>query len=137
MAFRLPSIEMTSKKRPRFPRKRLQFNVESIGCRRAEPRTFNASAKKIRLYCVRKVHADVFLNSPTIYADYYYILRALQNVYGLPEGSEQMNALRILHSESSRGWGGQEHRTLKEMVMLRARRHDREGPVPGDPHPVA
>lgn len=30
-----------------------------------------------------------------------------------------MKALRILHSESSKGWGGQEIRTLKEMVALR------------------
>jgi glycosyltransferase involved in cell wall biosynthesis len=34
-----------------------------------------------------------------------------------------MKALRILHSESSKGWGGQEHRTLKEMTVLRARGH--------------
>src|SRR5260370_17513248 len=34
-----------------------------------------------------------------------------------------MKALRILHSESSGGWGGQEHRTLKEMIVLRARGH--------------
>ncbi|WP_438390958.1 glycosyltransferase family 4 protein [Caballeronia sp. DA-9] len=34
-----------------------------------------------------------------------------------------MKALRVLHSESSTGWGGQEHRTLKEMVILRTRGH--------------
>jgi glycosyltransferase involved in cell wall biosynthesis len=37
-----------------------------------------------------------------------------------------MKALRILHSESSEGWGGQEHRTLKEMTVLRARGHSVE-----------
>ncbi|OXC75425.1 glycosyltransferase family 4 protein [Caballeronia sordidicola] len=37
-----------------------------------------------------------------------------------------MDALRILHSESSKGWGGQEHRTLKEMTVLRARGHSIE-----------
>jgi glycosyltransferase involved in cell wall biosynthesis len=31
--------------------------------------------------------------------------------------------LRILHSESSNGWGGQEHRTFKEMLALRERGH--------------
>ncbi|KMY85176.1 Glycosyltransferase [Candidatus Paraburkholderia calva] len=31
--------------------------------------------------------------------------------------------LKILHSESSRGWGGQEIRTLKEMLALRERDH--------------
>lgn len=31
--------------------------------------------------------------------------------------------LKILHTESSLGWGGQEHRTFKEMVSLRARGH--------------
>ena len=30
-----------------------------------------------------------------------------------------MKSLKILHSESSRGWGGQEVRTLKEMIALR------------------
>jgi len=35
----------------------------------------------------------------------------------------QMKELKILHSESSSGWGGQEHRTLKEMIALRARGH--------------
>lgn len=34
-----------------------------------------------------------------------------------------MLPLRILHSESSGGWGGQEHRTFKEMMALRARGH--------------
>ncbi|MFM0557831.1 glycosyltransferase [Paraburkholderia sediminicola] len=34
-----------------------------------------------------------------------------------------MNAMKILHSESSRGWGGQEVRTLKEMLALREREH--------------
>lgn len=34
-----------------------------------------------------------------------------------------MKALSILHSESSRGWGGQEVRTLKEMIALRALGH--------------
>lgn len=33
--------------------------------------------------------------------------------------STSSRALRILHSESSKGWGGQEMRTLKEMVALR------------------
>ncbi|HTZ00011.1 MAG TPA: glycosyltransferase [Rhodocyclaceae bacterium] len=32
--------------------------------------------------------------------------------------------LKILHTESSTGWGGQEHRTFKEMVALRERGHD-------------
>lgn len=31
--------------------------------------------------------------------------------------------LKILHTESSTGWGGQEHRTFKEMVSLRERGH--------------
>ena len=31
--------------------------------------------------------------------------------------------MKILHTESSIGWGGQEHRTLKEMRVLRARGH--------------
>src|ERR1700676_1911892 len=43
-----------------------------------------------------------------------------------------MKALRILHSESSRGWGGQEHRTLKEMIILRARGHAVEVVCPVD-----
>ena len=43
-----------------------------------------------------------------------------------------MKALRILHSESSRGWGGQEHRTLKEMIILRARGHAVEVVCPED-----
>uniref|UniRef100_UPI003F504591 glycosyltransferase n=1 Tax=Caballeronia sp. LjRoot34 TaxID=3342325 RepID=UPI003F504591 len=34
-----------------------------------------------------------------------------------------MKPLRILHSESSNGWGGQEHRTFKEMLALRERGH--------------
>jgi glycosyltransferase involved in cell wall biosynthesis len=34
-----------------------------------------------------------------------------------------MKALNILHSESSSGWGGQEHRTLKEMIALREQGH--------------
>jgi glycosyltransferase involved in cell wall biosynthesis len=37
-----------------------------------------------------------------------------------------MKPLRILHSESSNGWGGQEHRTFKEMLALRERGHDLE-----------
>jgi len=35
-------------------------------------------------------------------------------------------ALKILHTESSTGWGGQEHRTFKEMVALRERGHTLE-----------
>lgn len=35
-------------------------------------------------------------------------------------------SLKILHTESSTGWGGQEHRTLKEMVALRERGHTLE-----------
>ncbi len=31
--------------------------------------------------------------------------------------------MKILHSESSLGWGGQEHRTLKEMRALRKKGH--------------
>ena len=34
-----------------------------------------------------------------------------------------MSALRILHTESSLGWGGQENRTLNEMIAMRARGH--------------
>ena len=34
--------------------------------------------------------------------------------------------LKILHTESSTGWGGQEHRTFKEMVALRERGHTLE-----------
>lgn len=37
-----------------------------------------------------------------------------------------MKPLRILHSESSNGWGGQEHRTFKEMLALRERGHELE-----------
>ncbi|WP_367619668.1 glycosyltransferase [Caballeronia sp. SEWSISQ10-4 2] len=37
-----------------------------------------------------------------------------------------MKPLRILHSESSNGWGGQEHRTFKEMLALRERGHTLE-----------
>lgn len=33
-------------------------------------------------------------------------------------------ALRILHTESSKGWGGQENRTLNEMTAMRARGHE-------------
>lgn len=44
----------------------------------------------------------------------------------------QMKPLRILHSESSTGWGGQEHRTLKEMVELRSRGHIVELVCPGN-----
>ncbi len=43
-----------------------------------------------------------------------------------------MKALNILHSESSRGWGGQEIRTLKEMVALRALGHHIELVCPDD-----
>lgn len=43
-----------------------------------------------------------------------------------------MKALKILHSESSRGWGGQEHRTLKEMIALRAQGHMVEVVCPSD-----
>jgi glycosyltransferase involved in cell wall biosynthesis len=43
-----------------------------------------------------------------------------------------MKALKILHSESSQGWGGQEHRTLKEMIALRARGHTVEVVCPRD-----
>jgi glycosyltransferase involved in cell wall biosynthesis len=40
--------------------------------------------------------------------------------------------LKILHSESSKGWGGQEIRTLKEMVALRECGHTVELICPGD-----
>lgn len=40
-----------------------------------------------------------------------------------PEYRQQMRPLRVLHSESSKGWGGQEHRTLKEMIALRELGH--------------
>lgn len=43
-----------------------------------------------------------------------------------------MKALSILHSESSRGWGGQEVRTLKEMIALRALGHHIELVCPVD-----
>ncbi|QGZ64733.1 glycosyltransferase [Paraburkholderia acidisoli] len=43
-----------------------------------------------------------------------------------------MKALSILHSESSRGWGGQEVRTLKEMIALRALGHHIELVCPAD-----
>ncbi len=43
-----------------------------------------------------------------------------------------MKALNVLHSESSRGWGGQEVRTLKEMVALRALGHNVELVCPAD-----
>lgn len=34
------------------------------------------------------------------------------------------NTLRILHSESSLGWGGQENRTMNELLGMRERGHD-------------
>ncbi|WP_459711506.1 glycosyltransferase family 4 protein [Paraburkholderia sp. 2C] len=40
--------------------------------------------------------------------------------------------MKILHSESSRGWGGQEVRTLKEMAALRERGHTVELVCPAD-----
>jgi glycosyltransferase involved in cell wall biosynthesis len=40
--------------------------------------------------------------------------------------------LKILHSESSKGWGGQEIRTLKEMIALRERGHTVELTCPSD-----
>ncbi|MFM0125671.1 glycosyltransferase family 4 protein [Paraburkholderia sp. RL18-101-BIB-B] len=43
-----------------------------------------------------------------------------------------MKALRVLHSESSRGWGGQEVRTLKEMIALRELGHNVELVCPDD-----
>ncbi|ABE30817.1 glycosyl transferases group 1 family protein [Paraburkholderia xenovorans LB400] len=43
-----------------------------------------------------------------------------------------MKALSVLHSESSRGWGGQEVRTLKEMIALRALGHNVELVCPED-----
>ncbi|SAL81243.1 glycosyl transferase family 1 [Caballeronia choica] len=43
-----------------------------------------------------------------------------------------MKSLKILHSESSRGWGGQEVRTLKEMVALRDLGHVVELVCPSD-----
>lgn len=43
-----------------------------------------------------------------------------------------MKALSVLHSESSRGWGGQEVRTLKEMTALRALGHSVELVCPAD-----
>jgi glycosyltransferase involved in cell wall biosynthesis len=42
------------------------------------------------------------------------------------ESITAMKPLRILHSESSNGWGGQEHRTFKEMLALRERGHTLE-----------
>ena len=44
----------------------------------------------------------------------------------------KMKALKVLHSESSRGWGGQEVRTLKEMLALRERGHIVEVVCPRD-----
>ena len=49
-----------------------------------------------------------------------------------PEISTAMKSLRILHSESSQDWGGQEHRTLKEMIALRDRGHAVEIVCPSD-----
>ncbi|KIG01923.1 glycosyltransferase family 4 protein [Caballeronia concitans] len=43
-----------------------------------------------------------------------------------------MKALKVLHSESSTGWGGQEIRTLKEMLALRERGHIVEVVCPRD-----
>ena len=43
-----------------------------------------------------------------------------------------MKALKVLHSESSGGWGGQEVRTLKEMLALRERGHIVEVVCPRD-----
>ncbi|CAB3762188.1 glycosyltransferase family 4 protein [Paraburkholderia solisilvae] len=40
--------------------------------------------------------------------------------------------MKILHSESSRGWGGQEIRTLKEMVALQERGHTVELVCPAE-----
>ncbi|MFM0441865.1 glycosyltransferase family 4 protein, partial [Paraburkholderia strydomiana] len=50
----------------------------------------------------------------------------------LARGSQRMKALSVLHSESSRGWGGQEVRTLKEMIALRALGHNVELVCPDD-----
>jgi glycosyltransferase involved in cell wall biosynthesis len=44
----------------------------------------------------------------------------------------RMKALKILHSESSGGWGGQEVRTLREMLALRERGHTVEIVCPRD-----
>lgn len=44
----------------------------------------------------------------------------------------EISALKILHSESSKGWGGQEIRTLKEMVALRECGHSVELLCPSD-----
>ena len=35
-----------------------------------------------------------------------------------------MAGLRILHAESSKGWGGQENRTLNELLSMRERGHE-------------
>jgi glycosyltransferase involved in cell wall biosynthesis len=43
-----------------------------------------------------------------------------------------MRPLKVLHSESSKGWGGQEHRTLKEMIALRELGHTVEIVCPSD-----
>ena len=32
--------------------------------------------------------------------------------------------LRILHTESSKGWGGQENRTINELITMRDRGHE-------------
>jgi glycosyltransferase involved in cell wall biosynthesis len=43
-----------------------------------------------------------------------------------------MKALKVLHSESSKGWGGPDVRTLKEMLALRERGHTVELVCPHD-----
>src|SRR5258708_38040439 len=49
-----------------------------------------------------------------------------RNHQDLSEFTIVMKPLRILHSESSNGWGGQEHRTFREMLALRERGHTLE-----------
>jgi len=53
-------------------------------------------------------------------------------VAGLSGNCQRMKALSVLHSESSRGWGGQEVRTLKELKALRTLGHNVELVCPND-----
>lgn len=41
-----------------------------------------------------------------------------------PDVNPTMTPLRVLHTESSKGWGGQENRTLNEMLTLREMGHE-------------
>jgi hypothetical protein len=45
-------------------------------------------------------------------------------LYRMQKAEEVGYLMRVLHTESSKGWGGQENRTLNELVTMRDRGHD-------------